>query len=256
MHRSTRIRFGFYTGLLFILHTQTSFAITFFEGTFEQALAKTKNENKKLLIYFTAKWCGPCHYMEKAVLNADSVTRITQQQVVAFKVDYDAWATKSLIEKYRIASLPSFLLVDSLGAVEKRAIGRSSVTEFVRFLTLTTDAIVEQPVFEMRSDETRYIQQKREASQWRVEVGVQAGGNLMQVSTLAPHQKTGYDVGLLVVFTKHRLSIRPGLSLASIGGKFDDHQLVRLQYVALPVNLSYLLRRTVVLGFPGGIEPV
>ncbi len=241
-----------YTCLLLLLQAHTSFAITFFEGTFEQAVAKTKNENKKLLIYFTAKWCGPCRYMEKNVFDTDSVTRITHQQFVVFKVDFDAWATKPLIEKYRVASLPTFIIVDSQESVEKRAIGRLYVAELVRFLTPAMVLTAERPVFGLRIDETRYVQRQIEEAKWKFELGIQAGTNLTQVSNLATHQKIGYELGMLLICTKNRLSIRPGLSLMSVGGKPDDRQVLRLQYVALPVTLSYLLRRTVVLGLPGG----
>ena len=246
------IRFGLCTGLLLLLHIHNSFAITFFDGTFQQAVAKADKENKKLLIYFTAKWCGPCRFMETEVFNTDSVTRITQQQFIAFKVDFDAWVTKPLTEKYRVDGLPSFVIVDSLEAVERRAIGRSNVSEFVRFLTPATIISGDRPVFELRSDETRYVQRQREESKWKVELGVQAGVSLTQISNVAARYKTGYDISLLVVCTKRRMSIRPGLSLMSIGGRLTDRQPLRLQYVALPINLSYLLRRTVVLGLPGG----
>ena len=37
--------------------------ITFFEGTFEDAMAKAKKEKKNLFVDFYADWCEPCKLM-------------------------------------------------------------------------------------------------------------------------------------------------------------------------------------------------
>lgn len=247
-HLSAR---GLVVCLLTVLYCQTGFSITFFEGSFQQAHQKSKQEQKRLLIYFTAKWCGPCRYMENNVFHSDSVTRLTDAQYVILKVDYDAWKTKSIVDKYRVASLPTFIIVDSLEAVEKRAFGRLTVSEFVNFLTSAIPPL-ERPIYKQRSDESRYRQRQIEDATWKFELGIQAGVNVSQVPSLAPGYKLGSDVGILLVWTKHRMSIRPGLSFASFGGKLSDGQLLRLHYIALPVNLSYLLRNRLVLGLPGG----
>lgn len=252
MLRYLLVCYGLWACLIAFLHPQTGYAITFFEGSFQQAHQKSKQENKRLLIYFSAKWCGPCRWMERNVFQVDSVTQITDHHFIALKVDYDAGNTKPLVDKYRVAGLPSFIIVDSLEAVEKRALGRMTVSEFVRFLTPAAVQPVVRPVFELRSNEARYTQRQIDNARWKLEVGLQAGVNLTQVSNLTTSPKLGYDVSLLLIWTKYRMSIRPGLSLLSVGGKLNDGQPLRLHYVALPVTLSYLVRETVVFGLPGG----
>lgn len=41
--------------------------IEFFHGTWEEAKAEAKKQNKKIYIDFYTKWCGPCKAIAKEV---------------------------------------------------------------------------------------------------------------------------------------------------------------------------------------------
>ena len=45
----------------------------FFKGTFAQALAKAKKENKKLMVDCYTLWCGPCRFMATNVFPNDTL---------------------------------------------------------------------------------------------------------------------------------------------------------------------------------------
>lgn len=50
--------------------------IVFFEGDYQAALAKAKQENKMLFVDFYADWCGPCKKMAKEVFYAKGGRRL------------------------------------------------------------------------------------------------------------------------------------------------------------------------------------
>ena len=42
----------------------------FFKGSFKEALAEAKKENKKLMVDCYTLWCGPCRFMSKNDLSS------------------------------------------------------------------------------------------------------------------------------------------------------------------------------------------
>ena len=58
--------------------------ITFFEGTFEDAMAKAKKEKKNLFVDFYADWCGPCKMMSPII---DEIAEEMQESIKVGKVN-------------------------------------------------------------------------------------------------------------------------------------------------------------------------
>ena len=61
----------------------------FFKGTFAQALAKAKQENKKLMVDCYTLWCGPCHYMATNVFPNDTLGKFMNEHFVCMKLDME-----------------------------------------------------------------------------------------------------------------------------------------------------------------------
>lgn len=75
--------------LFFFFAPLQIFAVEFFKGSYSEALQKCKSENKLLFIDFTAVWCGPCHQMEREILNDKEVSALLDEKFVVLKIDID-----------------------------------------------------------------------------------------------------------------------------------------------------------------------
>ncbi|AWL08697.1 Protein-disulfide reductase [Aquirufa nivalisilvae] len=118
----------FLTGLLFI--SLTSFAktgegdgIEFFHGSFKQALAKAKKENK--LIFFDAytSWCGPCKVLKTKVFPDKELGEYMNAKFISIGVDMEAGEGPQLANMYPVEGYPTLMFMDASGKVKKKVLG-------------------------------------------------------------------------------------------------------------------------------------
>ena len=107
--------------LLFVLSIPLSMMSqtkgTIFEkGTFAQALAKAKQENKKVFVDCYTQWCGPCHFMSVNVFPLDSVGEFMNPKFVCLKMDMEHGEGASLQKKFKIAAYPTFIIFNADGS--------------------------------------------------------------------------------------------------------------------------------------------
>ncbi|MDX1902616.1 MAG: thioredoxin family protein, partial [Thermonemataceae bacterium] len=76
--------------------------VRFFEGTWEEALAKAKQENKVLMVDFYTTWCGPCKLMTKTTFADTNLGDFVNQNFIAYKIDCEKGEGFQLAEKYEI----------------------------------------------------------------------------------------------------------------------------------------------------------
>ena len=91
--------------------------ITFFEGTFEDAVAKAKKEKKYLFIDFYADWCGPCKQMAKKVFTLPEVGEYFNKNFVCCQLNAEAPENKTLVQKYKVNALPTLLFLNVKGEI-------------------------------------------------------------------------------------------------------------------------------------------
>lgn len=84
--------------------------IKFFEGTFEEALAKAKQENKLVFVDFYAVWCGPCKQMAETVFTDEEVGKYMSDKFVCMQIDVEkAGWQKETAEKFNVTVLPTLI---------------------------------------------------------------------------------------------------------------------------------------------------
>jgi thioredoxin 1 len=89
------------------------FAVDFFKGTYAEALEKGKLEGKLLFLDFTAVWCGPCHQMEREVLNEPAVSALLDEKFVVLKMDIDEPENYYYTDKYiKSNGIPDYTILN------------------------------------------------------------------------------------------------------------------------------------------------
>lgn len=107
--------------------------IQFFEGSFEEALAKAKKNDQLIFIDVYATWCGPCKRLSKMVFVDDEVGEKFNGLFINYKMDSDQERYKEYMQTYHIRSLPTLLFVNGEGDVVHRSIGLIDKTELNAF---------------------------------------------------------------------------------------------------------------------------
>lgn len=79
-------------------------------STYQSALNKAKEENKELVLFFTAEWCGNCIDMKEKTISTPKVQEALSK-VVYLEIDVDH--EKELVSKYKISSIPSYVRINS-----------------------------------------------------------------------------------------------------------------------------------------------
>lgn len=111
----------------------TEKGVKFFHGTWEEAKAKAKAENKNIFVDFYATWCGPCKWMSKEVFTDSTVGHVFSDKVIAFKVDAEN-EEPELVASMNIEAYPTLALFDGEGKLlvsTKGAMGSAKLIEFV-----------------------------------------------------------------------------------------------------------------------------
>ncbi|SMO54737.1 thioredoxin family protein [Solitalea koreensis] len=85
--------------------------IQFFEGTWSQALAKSKETGKPIFIDVYTTWCGPCKMMAKEIFPKKEVGDKYNAAFINYSIDAEKGEGKELAKKYAVRAYPTFLYV-------------------------------------------------------------------------------------------------------------------------------------------------
>jgi thioredoxin-related protein len=103
-------------------------------ASFDDALAVAAAEKRPLLLFFTARWCGYCHQLERKTLSQPKV-REQLARFVPVKVDLDTQDGRTLATRYRVTGgIPQCVLVGPDGLWRGRVGGYLPEAEFLEEL--------------------------------------------------------------------------------------------------------------------------
>lgn len=109
--------------------------ITFFTGSFNEALAKAQSTGPHpQLIFFDCytSWCGPCKRMATQLFTQPEAGDFFNKNFINIKIDMEKGEGVELAKKYAIAMYPTFLILDKHGKEIGRLAGASlTLNDFI-----------------------------------------------------------------------------------------------------------------------------
>ncbi|NOU59331.1 thioredoxin family protein [Marinifilum caeruleilacunae] len=97
--------------------------IQFEHGTFAEALAKAKKENKLLFVDFYTTWCGPCKKMSETIFTQKEVGDYYNKNFISLKVDAEKGEGPKLAEANKVKGFPTMIFFNADGTENKRLVG-------------------------------------------------------------------------------------------------------------------------------------
>jgi thiol-disulfide isomerase/thioredoxin len=97
------------------------------------AMTEAKGSGKRVLVDFSATWCGPCQRMAEDVWPDGEVARVVGEKYVPVAVDIDSESGKVLARAYDVDAVPTVMVLDEGGKVVRQANGMD-VEEVLAFL--------------------------------------------------------------------------------------------------------------------------
>ena len=86
--------------------------IEFFHGTFEEAKALAKEQEKLLFVDAYAQWCGPCKRMARDVFTQEEVGAFYNATFINVKMDMENGEGPQFAQKYPVSAYPTLMYID------------------------------------------------------------------------------------------------------------------------------------------------
>ncbi len=97
--------------------------IVFFKGTYTEALAKAKAENKPIFLDVYATWCGPCKKLKKTTFKDEMAGDYFNKNFICIAIDGETQEGAAIIHKYRVRSYPTLIIADYEGNMRTKTTG-------------------------------------------------------------------------------------------------------------------------------------
>jgi thiol-disulfide isomerase/thioredoxin len=97
--------------------------IEFFHGSWEEGLAKAKDQDKIIFVDAFAKWCGPCKRMAATTFTNDEVGEFFNSNFICMKIDMEEEMGLRFRDQYPVSAFPTLFFIDEDGEVVQKSVG-------------------------------------------------------------------------------------------------------------------------------------
>lgn len=105
--------------------------IRFFKGSFDEALALAKVEEKLVFMDAFTTWCGPCKRMAANVFPDEAVGEFYNANFINLKIDMEKGEGPGLAQRYGVRSYPTLLYIGADGKVVHNGSGARPPEAFI-----------------------------------------------------------------------------------------------------------------------------
>lgn len=106
--------------------------IRFEQLGWKEALEKASQEKKLIFTDFYTEWCGPCLSMAEEVFPRMEIGNFYNTHFINLKIDAEKGEGKTLREKYKVSSFPTYLFIDpQSGEIIHRSSSRQEAETFL-----------------------------------------------------------------------------------------------------------------------------
>ena len=102
-----------------------------YEHTLNQALQKAKQQNKEVMMMYSAVWCPECNYMKEVVLKDSKVVNYIQKRYVVLILDIQ---NDELPKGFDYIGIPTFFIVDAQAKLKHKINGGNKASKFLKQL--------------------------------------------------------------------------------------------------------------------------
>jgi len=102
-----------------------------FEHNFDKALQKAKEQNKEVMMMYSATWCPECNYMKEVVFKNKKVSTYMENNFVVLLLDIQK---DTLPKGFEYPGIPIFFFIDVNSKEKSKIIGGSKAKIFLQKL--------------------------------------------------------------------------------------------------------------------------
>lgn len=165
--------------------------IPWFTGTFEEALAKAKAENKVVFVDFWTSWCIWCKKLDKDTYSDDSVVAF-MKDVICLNIDAESKTGEPLAKRYGVTGFPTLAVFESDGAVRAKVASYLTPAQFkTEFGRILSKPSLTELRARVEADKTN-VDKRWELASRLMESGDQPGFDLQiaEIKKLDPEGKS------------------------------------------------------------------
>ena len=105
--------------------------VTFFKGTWKDALAEAKRQNKPIFLDVFTTWCPPCKRMAKEAFPNARVGTKFNVHFINYQLDAEKGEGIAIAKQYAVASYPTALYIAPNGELVHRSVGYGGVNAMI-----------------------------------------------------------------------------------------------------------------------------